>query len=265
MTASAGPKVDLGLDTREGQGIVATITVDHQARLNILNTPIMNQLIEILEKLKSNEDLRVVILTGAGDRSFIGGADINEMAGLDVESAKAFIKRVHGVCQGVRDIPVPVIARICGHCLGAGLEIAASCDLRIAADHSTFGMPEVRVGIPSVVEAALLKQMAGRGRAQEIIYTGEIIWAYDALSCGFIEHVAPKEKLDETIQESVAAMLKNGPRAMRLQKKLLRECENLPLDKAIELSIEFFAEAYKSDEPKTLMNNFLNRKKNSDF
>jgi len=90
----------------------------------------------------------VLILTGAGDQAFIGGADINEMAALDKSSARDFIARLHNACAELRQLPVPVIARINGYCLGAGLEIAASCDLRVAADHSTFGMPEVRVGIP---------------------------------------------------------------------------------------------------------------------
>ncbi len=260
MSDNANPSVKLERETREA-GNVARITVDYPRKLNILNSALLAQFRAILNELASDENLRVAILTGAGESSFIGGADITEMVKLDPESAKKFIRSLHDVCQGLRDLPVPVIARINGHCLGAGLEIAASCDLRIAADHSTFGMPEVRVGIPSVIEAVLLRKLAGRGRAQEMIYTGETIWAYDALSCGFIEHVAPKEKLDATIEESVTAILKNGPRAMRLQKKLLREWENLPLDQAIERSIEYFSEAFKTDEPKTLMQNFLDRKK----
>src|SRR6185503_218248 len=113
---------------------------------------------------------RVVVLTGAGERAFIGGADINEMAELDEESARVFISQLHEACAALRNLPVPVIARISGYCLGAGLEIAASCDLRVAADHSTFGMPEVRVGIPSVIEAALLPRLIGWGMAARLIY-----------------------------------------------------------------------------------------------
>ena len=97
-----------------------------------------------------------MILTGAGERAFVGGADINELAHLDRDSAREFITLVHRCCDGFRRLPVPVIARIDGYALGAGLELAAACDLRVASDRSMFGMPEVRVGIPSVVEAALL-------------------------------------------------------------------------------------------------------------
>jgi enoyl-CoA hydratase/carnithine racemase len=263
MADHTEPTIKLSLESRRDQGAIARITVDHQARLNILNTPLLRQLIEVIEGLKESERLRVVILTGAGHRAFIGGADINEMAGLDTDSAKAFITRLHEVCQGLPDLPVPVIARICGHCLGAGLEIAASCDLRAAADHSTFGMPEVRVGIPSAIEAALLPKLAGWGRAREMIYTGESITAHDALSFGFAERVVFMEKLDEAVAGWVAAIMKNGPAAVRLQKKLLREWENLPLDRAIERGIEYFSEAYKTGEPKILMSKFLNRNRKS--
>ena len=113
--------------------------------------------------------LRALILTGAGDRAFIGGADINEMVELDQESARIFITHLHEACTALRNLPVPVIARISGYCLGAGLEVAASCDLRIASEHSSFGMPEVRVGIPSVIEAALLPDSsAGKGRPVDL-------------------------------------------------------------------------------------------------
>ena len=153
---------------------MARIVVDYQARLNILNSPLILELTAAVNSLDDNERLRVLILTGAGERAFIGGADIREMAGLDSSSARDFISRLHESCAALRELAVPVIARINGYCLGAGLEIAASCDLRVAADHSAFGMPEVKVGIPSVIEAALLPRFIGRGKAAELIYTGEV-------------------------------------------------------------------------------------------
>ncbi len=266
-------KVDLTLDDHDERGCVARIVVDYQARLNILNSELIRQLTAAVRSLADNERLRVVILTGAGDRAFIGGADINEMAALDnsptldrsstleKSSARGFISRLHSACAAIRDSPMPVIARINGYCLGAGLEIAASCDLRVAADHSSFGMPEVKVGIPSVIEAALLPRLIGWGKAAELIYTGESISASEALDCGLIERVVPLDQLDCAVERWTQAILEAGPRALRLQKALMREWEHLPLDQAIERGIETFATAYETDEPSRRMQRFLERQR----
>src|SRR5262249_19178380 len=143
MASSTEAQIHLTMDEADARGMVAQIIIDHQSQLNILNTPLILALTSAVNSLRDNDRLRVVILTGAGDRAFIGGADIREMVGLDVASAREFISRLHLACAALRTLPVPVIARISGYCLGAGLEIAASCDLRVAADHATFGMPEV--------------------------------------------------------------------------------------------------------------------------
>ena len=266
-------KLDLTLDDHDERGCVARIVVDYRARLNILNSELIRQLTEAVKSLADNERLRVLILTGAGDRAFIGGADINEMAALDnsstlensstieTSSARGFITRLHEACAALRESPVPVIARINGYCLGAGLEIAASCDLRVAADHSTFGMPEVRVGIPSVIEAALLPGLIGWGKAAELIYTGESIPVAEALECGLVQRVVPREQLDQAVDRWTQAILEGGPCALRLQKSLIREWERLPLDRAIERGIDSFAAAYETDEPRRLMERFLTRRR----
>ena len=133
-----------------------------------------------------------MVLTGAGDTAFIVGADIGEMAAIaNGESARAFITRLHGCCDAIRNFPVPVIARIAGYCFGAGLEIASACDLRIASETASFGMQEVKLGIPSVIEAALLPSLVGWGRAREIMLLGEKFSAADALAWGLLERVAP--------------------------------------------------------------------------
>ena len=257
-------KIDVKMDDHQQRGLVARIVVDYQERLNILNSELIRQLTSALKALIQKEELRVVVLTGAGDRAFIGGADVKEMAELDKASAKDFITRLHDACAAVRNIPVPVIARISGYCLGAGLEIAASCDLRIAADHSTFGMPEVRVGIPSVIEAAILPRLIGWGKAAELIYTGATISAAEAVACGLIERSVPASELDAEVDRWTSAILQNGPRAMRLQKRLLREWESLPLDQAIERGIDVFATAYETDEPRVFMQRFLMRRRRND-
>ena len=133
------------------------------------------------------------MLTGAGDKAFIGGANIPEMAALDRDNAEGYIRLVHRTCDCLRQLPVPVIARIDGYALGAGLEVAVSCDLRIATTHAQFGMPEVKVGIPSVVEAALIPGLIGYGRARELLMLGEIIDAETALRWGLIERVVAPE------------------------------------------------------------------------
>lgn len=260
MESHSEYKIVLTLDDHDERGCVARIVVDYQARLNILNSELIRQLTEAVNSLDGNERLRVLILTGAGDGAFIGGADINEMAALDNSSARDFISRLHEACIALRELPVPVIARISGYCLGAGLEIAASCDLRVAADHSTFGMPEVRVGIPSVIEAALLPRLIGWGKAAELIYTGEAIPASEALGCGLVERVVPREQLDHAVERWTQAILEAGPRAVRLQKALIREWERLPLDQAIERGIESFVAAYDTDEPSRMMGRFLGRR-----
>jgi enoyl-CoA hydratase/carnithine racemase len=254
-------RIDLTLDDSDERGCVARVVVDYQAKLNILNSELIRQLTEVVRSISDNERLRVMILTGAGDRAFIGGADINEMAALDQSSAREFISRLHEACAAIRELPVPVIARINGYCLGAGLEIAASCDLRVAADHSIFGMPEVRVGVPSVIEAALLPRLIGWGKAAELIYTGESISAAEALSCGLVERVVPREHLDEAVERWTQSILEAGPRAIRLQKTLMREWERLPLYEAIERGIDSFAAAYETDEPRKLMQRFLTRRR----
>jgi enoyl-CoA hydratase len=259
MEAPDEARILLAFDEHNERGRIARITVAYPARLNILNSALIEQLTETAGSLRDDEHLRALILTGAGERAFIGGADINEMAALDPASARAFITRLHRACVALRDLPVPVIARISGYCLGAGLEIAASCDLRVAAEHSTFGMPEVKVGIPSVIEAALLPRLIGRGKAAELVFTGEPIPASEALSCGLVERVVPAAQLDQAVARWTEAMLRAGPAAVRLQKALMRRWDSLPLDQAIESGIESFAAAYRTDEPRILMRRFLQR------
>ena len=239
---------------------LARITIDNQRRLNILDTQLISAISNTLKALETNEKLQVAILTGAGENAFIGGADIKEMAGLNPDTARTFISNLHRACQAIRDFPVPVIARIQGYCLGAGLEIAASCDLRVASEDSKFGMPEVRVGIPSVIEAALLPRLIGFGRARELVYTGDPFDAQQALEMGLVERVVTVDRLDEAINAWIESIIKAGPRAIRLQKRLIRRWEELPLDEAISAGIDSFSEAYNSDEPSLLMNRFLNRK-----
>lgn len=247
-------------DVRVDEQGVAFCTIDHRAKLNTLNVALMQRIIAALTSLGDRTGLRCVVLTGAGDRAFIGGADIREMAALrDPIEAERFIRSVHGVCDAVRRIPVPVIARIDGYCLGAGLEFAAACDLRIASSRSQFAMPEVRVGIPSVVEAALLPGLIGWGRTRRLLLLGETVAAETMLDWGFLERVVTAGELDEATEAWVECVLLGGPEAIRRQKALIAAWEGLPLGAAIAAGIPAFGSAFTTDEPARLMRGFLDR------
>lgn len=240
-------------------GRVAILTVSNPERLNALNSVVIESFESALRTLSGDDEVRVVVLQGAGDRSFIGGADINELATLDPDSAESFITGVHRVCEGLRTLPVPVIAKIRGYCLGAGLEVAASCDLRVATEESQFGMPEVQLGVPSVVEAALLPRLVGWGRTRELVFAGKSFMAREVEVWGLLERVAPAAGIDAACNEWVESILRAGPRAVRLQKELIREWERLPIAEAITAGISAFRRAYETDEPATRMKRFLDR------
>jgi len=218
-------------EERPEGGFVVRLTIDNAAKLNTLNRALMVEIVEAVTRLGANPALRLVIVTGAGIRAFVGGADIAEIAGLDRDTAREFITLVHRTCDGFRRLAVPVIARIDGYALGAGLELAAACDLRVASERAMFGMPEVRVGIPSA---------------------GETIGAAEALAWGLVDAVAPPEDLDAAVERFTVAILAGGPHAIRLQKALIREWEDLPTSAAVERGIDAFAAAYATDEPRRM-------------
>src|SRR5689334_5945952 len=181
-------------------GRIARVTVDNAAKLNCLSTPLIVQMTSAFSKLSADAALRAVVLTGAGNRAFIGGADLNELGGLCADSARLFITRLHYACLAIRDCPVPVIGRINGFCLGAGLEVAASCDMRVASDTARFGMPEVHMGLPSVIEAALLPGLIGWGHTREMLLTGELSTAAEALAMGFVQKAVPAGEIDAVVE-----------------------------------------------------------------
>jgi enoyl-CoA hydratase len=230
-------------------GYLARLIIDNAGRLNALDRQLMDQIIARAAELAADPQLRLVVVTGAGDRAFVGGADIREIAALDRESACSFITLVHRTCDAFRRMPVPVIARIDGYTLGAGLELACSCDLRVASDRSVFGMPEVKIGIPSVVEAALLPTLIGRGRARRLVLTGENIGAADALAWGLVDVVVRPQALEEAVQEIARPILAAGPAAIRLQKSLILDWDELPTAAAVERGVECFVNAFDTDEP----------------
>ena len=236
-------------EERPEGGYLAHLTIDNTGKLNSLNRALMTEIVETAGGLAADPRLRLAVVSGAGERAFVGGADIGEIAALDHTTARSFIMLVHHCCDAFRRLPVPVIARIDGYALGAGLELACACDLRIASDRSVFGMPEVRIGIPSVVEAALLPKLIGQGRARRLLLTGETIGAAEALAWGLVDIVVPPGGLDDAVDRLAGSILAAGPQAIRLQKSLILDWEELPTAAAVERGIDCFVSAFDTDEP----------------
>ncbi len=242
--------------------MVAHVVYDNARKLNAVNPPALLDLTEAFLGLAREDDLRCVVFSGAGGRAFIGGADINHMTTMKhPEDGRRFLTQIHKLCQAIRDVPVPVICRLEGYTLGAGLEVAVSCDIRIAADNAFFGMPEVKVGLPSVVEAALLPRLIGWGRTSWLLLTAENIDAATADRWGLVEQVVPAAKLDEAIERCVASMVEATPKAMRAQKRLMRRWERLSIDEGIQAGIDAMAESVADGEHLERMTAFVNRKK----
>jgi enoyl-CoA hydratase/carnithine racemase len=190
----------------------------------------------------------------------VGGVDVRAMMDLDSPGAEKFITDLHHCFLAIRQSEKIVIASINGFALGGGLEMVASCDLRIASDRARFGMPEVKVGIPSVIEAAYLPRLIGLGRAAGLIYTGEIIDAHEAERIGLINKVVSHEKLKEATRQMAGKILLNGPAAMVLQKKLIGQWMELSLSLSIEAGIRAFRECYQTGDPKEGMKAFLEKR-----
>jgi enoyl-CoA hydratase/carnithine racemase len=259
--AEAAHKIEVRREKRDA-GVVAHLVFDNARRLNVLNPSALHDLTTTFHALSAEEDLRVVVFSGAGGRAFIGGADIHHMAGMRTsEDGRAFITMVHKLCQSIRDCPVPVICRLEGYTLGAGLEVAAACDLRIATDSAHFGMPEVKVGVPSVVEAALLPRLIGWGRTSWMLLTAENIDSRKAEAWGMVEEVVETAKIDAAVERCVNSIVDATPLAVRAQKRLMRRWERLPLDEAVQAGIDSFAQSVAEGEHIERMAAFVNRKK----
>ena len=242
-------------------GRIATVTVDNQRRLNCLASPTIVSLGQAFTKLASDDSLRAIILTGAGDKAFIGGADLNELGACCADSVRLFITRLHMACLAIRTCPVPVIGRVNGFCLGAGLEVAASCDMRVSSDTAIYGMPEVHMGLPSVIEAALLPGLIGWGKTREILITGETFGAGPALAMGFVQKVVPAAELDAAVDHWLALIGRATPKAVRNQKALMNRWEKVSVEEGVYAGIDAISEAYTTGEPQAAIKAFFDAKK----
>jgi len=238
---------------------VATVTLHGEKKVNLITRVLTEASAAALEKLRADESLRLVIVTGPPGGSFLGGVNIAEMVDFTPDTARAFITLLHHVCHGLRALPVPSIARVEGFCLGGGLEVAAACDLRIGSTTSRYGMPETQVGLPSVIEARLLPTLIGWGRTREILYRGHIFGAEEAHAMGFLERVAPAERLDAEMQPWIDDILRADPGAIRTQKRLIEGWLEGPPAVGVQASIDAFAATFHSGAPTQRLRAFLNR------
>lgn len=238
---------------------IATLQIANGTPLNILDSRTIAGLTGALREAASDRAIRMLVLRGSGDKAFVGGADIKEMATLEPASARAFITRLHDLCEAARDFPVPTVARLSGWCLGGGMELAACCDIRVGTTASRFAMPEVRIGIPSVIHARLLPRLIGEGRTRLLLLTGSAIDGPTAERWGFLEKLVEPDALDDAIGQVAAEILECGPAGVRLQKSLLRSWEGQTIERSLEASIEAFGAAYEGSEPHEYMQRFLEK------
>jgi enoyl-CoA hydratase len=239
---------------------IVTITIDRPQFLNTLTHELILKLTEAITHWGGRKGTRLIILTGNGPKAFVGGVDVRAMMDLDPEGAERFITDLHCCFQAIRQAEPLVIASVNGFALGGGMEMVAACDLRIASDTARFGMPEVRVGIPSVIEAALLPRLIGLGRAAEMVYSGEMIDATEAERIGLIHKRVPPADLQAATLKWADQLLQNGPTAMILQKKLIAQWMESTLSDSITAGIRAFKECFRTREPNEGMKAFLEKR-----
>ena len=227
--------------------------------LNLLEPGLIRTLRETFEALAADRATRIAIVTGQG-RAFTAGMDVAVLRDLDPAGARELITGLHDAIAAVHAAPFPVIAALNGPCLGAGFELALACDLRVAAAGALLGLPEVRVGIPSVIQAALLPLLVGPGRAAELLLTGEPVTAERARDWGLVNEVVPAERVGAAAEALAARVLACGPDAIRLQKGLIVRWRETDVVSAVRLGIDAFAAAYATAEPREGMSAYLEKR-----
>lgn len=236
----------------------AWVTLDRPP-LNLIVPELIAELRAAFEALARDPDVRVAVVTGAG-RAFTAGMQVQVLRDLNPATAKALIASLHEAIHAVHDAPFPTLAMVNGPCLGAGFELAMACDLRVAAAGAQLGLPEVKVGAPSVIEAALLPALVGPGRAAEMLLTGDSVAAEQALAWGLVNRVAPPEELVAVTTALAEKILACAPPAIRLQKELMVRWRNTDLASAVRLGIDAFARNYATGEGREAALAFLEKR-----
>ena len=247
----------------ERQDGITVMKISAPKSLNALNSTILKEIDTFVSGLDSTT--RVLIITGDGEKSFVAGADISEMAHLNEPQGFEFGKLGAQVFRKIETLPIPVIAAVNGFALGGGCELAMACDIRIASSKAKFGQPEVGLGIiPGFSGTYRLPKLVGQGYAKEMIYTGKVIRADEALRIGLVNAVYEPEELMDKALEMAAMMLKNAPVAIHLAKQSINEGYDLDADGAIALENKLFGQCFVTKDQKEGMDAFLNKRK-ADF
>lgn len=242
---------------------VVKLTISSPATLNALNSTILTELDAFVDSLDLDHT-RVLVITGEG-KAFVAGADISEMAHLSESEGYAFGKKGSAVFKKIEDLPFPVIAAVNGFALGGGCELAMACDIRIASMKARFGQPEVGLGIiPGFSGTYRLPKLVGQGIAKELIYTGKMIDADEALRIGLVNCVVVPEELMHAVDAMVALILKNAPIAVNYAKACINENYDLDVDESIALENQYFSKCFATADQKEGMDAFLNKRK-ADF
>lgn len=245
----------------EEQNGIATLTFNRPKSLNALNSQLITEVSAILDEIGENEDIRVLVLTGAGEKAFVAGADITEIATLNPVQARHFSKQGHRVMDKLQDLPIPTIAAVNGFALGGGLEIALSCDFIYASENAKFGLPEINLGIiPGFGGTQRLARIVGKNLAREMIFTGKMIDAAEAERKGIVNRVAGADQLMETVKKTAGAMAAKGKVSLAAAKRAVNDGMNVDLASGCEIEINAFALCLASEDAKEGTTAFLEKR-----
>ena len=247
--------------TYEVEGQIGIITINRPKALNALNSAVLDELDKTLDAV-DQEAIRCLILTGAGEKSFVAGADIGEMSTLTKAEGEAFGKKGNDVFRKLETFPIPVIAAVNGFALGGGCEISMSCDIRICADTAVFGQPETGLGItPGFGGTQRLARIVGTGKAKEMIYGARNIKAEEAYRIGLVNNVYPAEELMPAAKKLASTIARNAPIAVRNCKRAINEGIQVDMDQAIVIEEKLFGSCFETCDQKEGMNAFLEKRK----
>ena len=245
----------------EAEGAVAVLTINRPKALNALNSAVLDEINEALDAVDT-DTVRALIITGAGEKSFVAGADIAEMSTLTKAEGEAFGKKGKDVFRKIETLPIPVIAAINGFALGGGCEISMACDIRICSENAVFGQPEVGLGItPGFGGTQRLARTIGVGMAKQLIYTGRNIKAAEALRIGLVNAVYPLEELMGAAKKMASIIASNAPIAVRNCKKAINDGLQVDIDEALVIEEKLFGDCFESEDQKYGMAFFLDRNK----
>ncbi|MBC2716465.1 MAG: enoyl-CoA hydratase/isomerase family protein [Desulfobacteraceae bacterium] len=241
---------------------IATVTINRPKSLNALNTEVLNEIFQTVESVAANEEIRVLILTGSGEKAFVAGADITELAELNTLQAKFFVANGHKTMAALQDLAIPVIAAVNGFALGGGLELALSCDFIYASENAKFGLPEITLGlIPGFGGTQRLSRIIGKNMAKEMIFTGKMISAQEASQMGFVNLVVPAEKLMESVTKTARAIASKGKVSLNMAKQTINQGLDVDLQTGCKTEIDAFALCVASEDAQEGTRAFLEKRK----